>query len=106
MISIAQRLLQKRKRLVNKHRVRVIAAAALLIVALATLSACSTGRQVTDTTDNLLHSQKDADERIKKELKSGDHSFDDPLVIENPYLIAPLTAIITFNTGDEAPIEM
>ena len=101
MISETKDFHQKKKGLIRR-----VPAIVILIMSLAIFTACSSELETTDTMDNLLYSQEKADERIEKELKSADHSFEDPLVIDNPYYIAPLTAIVIFNTEEATPIEM
>ncbi len=53
-----------------------------------------------DTTENLLRTQKEADALIEKELANAKNTFDEPLVLENPYRISPLSALIVFQTED------
>ena len=59
-----------------------------------------------DIMENLLINQKETDERISKELSNDKNTFDNPLVIENPYLISPLSAIVIFTTDEETPIDV
>ena len=58
-----------------------------------------------DIMDNLLYEQEQMDLYIDKEVKSGKHTIDKPLVIQNPYLVSPLTALIIFQSDEETSIE-
>jgi len=48
----------------------------------------------------LVEKQAQIDDSLLAELNGGEHSFDDPLVIVDPYNISPLTALVLF-TSDE-----
>lgn len=48
-----------------------------------------------------LSNQLVQDEEIISKIESGDYTFDNPLVILNPYKISPLTAIIGFQTSEK-----
>ncbi len=82
----------------------------VIVLLLLTLASCSPflkhGDALYDTTENLVMGQREADARIEKELKDTSHTLEDPLVLENPYMTAPQTAIAIFNTKEETPIEM
>lgn len=47
---------------------------------------------------NVASYQKKIDEKLIKEINSGSYSFSDPLIIQDPYGISPLTALIIYNT--------
>lgn len=59
-----------------------------------------------DTMDNLLFAQQEVDERIAKELDNARNTFENPLVFENPYHLAPLTALVVFQTETETGIDL
>ena len=82
----------------------------LVVCALLFLSSCAIlpesryfkpGDELYDINDNLLEQQRMADIRIQKECENSSYTLSDPLVIQNPYGLAPLTALIIFRT--EAP---
>lgn len=47
---------------------------------------------------SLLQKQELIDEQLKTELNSGNYTFDDPLVIQDPYKNSPLSAVIIYST--------
>ncbi len=49
--------------------------------------------------DHIITEQYQAEQELLADYKSGEYSFDKPLIKVNPYLIAPLTALIMFKTG-------
>lgn len=52
------------------------------------------------------YKQKTIDERLLKEFHSGTYTIDDPLVVINPYEIAPLSALVMFNTNEECVVSL
>lgn len=53
--------------------------------------------------EHIIETQAKAEERFLSEYRAGSYSFASPFVVPNPYLIAPLTALILFETEtDEA----
>ncbi|WP_027293639.1 MULTISPECIES: aryl-sulfate sulfotransferase [Robinsoniella] len=46
------------------------------------------------------------DEMIQAELEKGEYSFEEPLVIQNPYQNSPLTAVAVFTTEEESQIKV
>lgn len=48
----------------------------------------------------ILEKQSKTDEKIKEISKDGDYTFDSPCILENPYGLNPLTALIIFNTNE------
>lgn len=55
---------------------------------------------------DILSEQKQMDADIKTELESKSYGFDDPLVLINPYKIAPLCALIAFKTEKPSRISI
>jgi len=53
---------------------------------------------------NQLTIQSETEKSIRAELDNGDYSFDQPLVVVNPYGISPLTAVAIFHT--ELPVRI
>ena len=49
---------------------------------------------------SLFKQQELIDEQLKTEINSGNYTFDDPLVIQDPYKNSPLSAIIVYNTEE------
>lgn len=56
--------------------------------------------------DSLVASSLEIDAAVQAELDSGYYSFEEPLVILNPYKISPLTALVLFNTDTEVRVRM
>jgi arylsulfate sulfotransferase len=54
--------------------------------------------------EKTLSKQQTVDENIISELGSGNYTFDNPLIIVDPYNSSPLTAIIVFKT--EIPVQI
>lgn len=46
------------------------------------------------------------DQQIQTELENGEHLFDDPFVILNPFGNSPLTAIVLFQTKEECAVRV
>ena len=59
-----------------------------------------------DTMDNLLFVQQEADELIARELGNARNTLANPLVLENPYYLAPLSALVVFQTPAETGINL
>lgn len=53
-----------------------------------------------------LERQKNIDKQIKDNALNGGYTFDNPLIIENPYEISPLTALIIFNTNNDTNVNV
>lgn len=51
-----------------------------------------------------LEKQKGIDEWLIAELNSGSHSFEQPLVVLDPYGDSPLTAVVVFETGSPSTV--
>lgn len=45
-----------------------------------------------------INKQKEIDNQLNKELESGTYTFDDPLIIQDPYNMSPLTALILYTS--------
>ncbi len=56
--------------------------------------------------DHMIELQSRAEEKFLAEYKKGSYTMEKPFVIENPYLIAPLTALILFETESEEMISI
>ncbi|MCR6544928.1 aryl-sulfate sulfotransferase [Dehalobacterium formicoaceticum] len=59
-----------------------------------------------ETEQHLITVQFEAEEKFLAELRSGNYTLENPLVVENPYIINPLAAVICFNTNEETAIEI
>ncbi len=46
------------------------------------------------------------DRQLQEELTNGGYTFDDPLVIQNPFNISPLTAVLLFETEEESTVRV
>lgn len=58
-------------------------------------------RKFLETEKHLITSQFESEERYLTELRSGNYTVENPLVVQNPYLINPLAAVICFNSDEE-----
>ncbi|MEG1506259.1 MAG: aryl-sulfate sulfotransferase [Bacilli bacterium] len=58
--------------------------------------------------DDVYSKQLETDEKIKNAMDSKQYTIDDPYILQNPYFISPLTAIIVFQTKEsvDASIEI
>ena len=50
--------------------------------------------------------QKALDDRLRSEYEAGGYTLDEPLIVVNPYGIAPLTALLMFDTDSPAQVEL
>lgn len=57
-------------------------------------------------TQSLEEETVDIDEMLQEELEKGEYSFEEPLVILNPYQNSPLTAVAVFSTREESQIQV
>src|SRR5574344_827980 len=57
-------------------------------------------------TDDIISKQSTIDEEIKKDQDNSSYTFKSPKIIQNPYLISPLTALIIFQTSKETTIDV
>ncbi len=48
--------------------------------------------------DHLVTQQNENEAKFMARFKSRNNGFDDPMIVENPYLINPLAALVLFNT--------
>lgn len=55
---------------------------------------------------NILSSQKDVDDMINNMMNDPQYTFDDPMVLNNPYQMSPLTALIIFQTNNDVSYEV
>lgn len=53
-----------------------------------------------------LEEQKGVDETLRAELESGSYTFEEPLVVLDPYGESPLTALILFDTEEPSKIKI
>lgn len=56
--------------------------------------------------DTLVKTSCDIDQQVEAELASGNYSWEEPLVILNPYKISPLTGIILFQTEENVGVRI
>lgn len=57
-------------------------------------------------TQSLEEQTVEIDEMIQAELDKEEYSFEEPLVIQNPYQNSPLTAVAVFSTKEESQIKV
>lgn len=55
---------------------------------------------------DMLDIQKKTDKMLLAELKSGEYSFENPLIVLDPYGISPLSALILFSTDEPSMISL
>jgi arylsulfate sulfotransferase len=63
-------------------------------------------RKILINTMEQINKQEKIDQEILIELHSGEYTFENPLVIVNPYEISPLTALVAFSTSSPAEISI
>jgi len=63
-------------------------------------------RDILETEKHLVTLQFESEEKFLAELRSGNYTLENPLVVKNPYLINPLAAMICFNTDDQTTAEV
>lgn len=56
--------------------------------------------------DTLVKTAYETDREIEEELNSGNHTWEEPMVILNPYKISPLTGVILFETEEEMSVRI
>lgn len=56
--------------------------------------------------DEIFQEQKQIDEQIIKDRKNKEYTMQQPKVMLNPYQLAPLTALVIFQTPEEVSIEV
>ena len=56
--------------------------------------------------DSLVKRQAEAEKQMLAEWKSGDYTFEKPLIKLNPYLINPLAAVVLFTTEKETAVTL
>lgn len=56
--------------------------------------------------DTLVKTTYEIDTQVEEELASGDYTWEEPLVIVNPYKISPLTGVILFQTEQELGVRI
>ena len=54
--------------------------------------------------ESLIKRQAEAEKQMLAEWKSGEYTFDNPLIKMNPYLINPLAAVVLFTTEKETAV--
>lgn len=54
--------------------------------------------------DDVYSKQKEADTKISEAMDNKKYTLDSPYVIENPYYISPLTALVIFQTDSEEAV--
>jgi len=63
-------------------------------------------RKHLETEKHLITLQSESEEKFLAELRSGNYTLENPLVVENPYLINQLAAVICFNTDEETTAQI
>ncbi|TGE39354.1 ArsR family transcriptional regulator [Desulfosporosinus fructosivorans] len=59
-----------------------------------------------ETEQHLITLQSESEEKFLAELRSGNYTLENLLVVENPYLINPLAAVICFITDEETTAQI
>ncbi|EHQ89655.1 aryl-sulfate sulfotransferase [Desulfosporosinus youngiae] len=63
-------------------------------------------RSYLETEKHLITLQSESEATFLAELRSGGYTLEQPLVVENPYLINPLAAVICFKTDEETSAQI
>lgn len=63
-------------------------------------------RQNLETEKHLITLQAEAEEKFLADLRGGNYTLENPLVVVNPYIINPLAAVVCFNTDAETTVEL
>lgn len=66
----------------------------------------SYNKVVTNNLQKVLKKQAETDELIRSSLKNKDYTLEKPFILDNPYGISPLSAIIIFNTPNEVSVDL
>ena len=56
--------------------------------------------------ESLIERQKKSEEAFLADFRKGEYVYDKPLVVLNPYLISPLTAMILFRTSTKQEVTL
>ena len=56
--------------------------------------------------EHILQKQEEAEKAFLAKFNEGSYTIDEPLVIPNPYLIAPLTALVMFRTSEPRSVKL
>lgn len=56
--------------------------------------------------DTLVKTTYEIDAQVEEELNSGNYTFEEPMVILNPYKISPLTGLVLFQTEEEVGVRI
>lgn len=59
-----------------------------------------------ETEKHVITLQHESEEKYLAEFRSGNYTLENPLVVKNPYLVNPLSAVICFNTEEETTAEV
>ena len=76
------------------------------IIYLNSIQSKQTATRVISAYDEIFEIQKKVDEEISNYKKDKQYTLEEPKIIKNPYKIAPLTALIIFQTPEEVEIEI
>lgn len=58
------------------------------------------------TEDTLVAESKVIDDEIQTEVENGEHTWEKPMVVTNPYKISPLTALVVFDTEESCKVRV
>ncbi len=58
------------------------------------------------TEDSLIAQTKEIEEEIQAELETGAYSWEEPLILNNPYKLSPLTGLILFETEEPCGVRV
>lgn len=56
--------------------------------------------------DSLMKTSYEIDRQLEAELNSGNYTWDEPMVIMNPYKISPLTGVVLFATEEDCAVRV
>lgn len=63
-------------------------------------------RKILETEKHLITLQAESEEKFLAEFRSGNYTLANPLIVKNPYLINPLSAVLCFKTEEETTAQI
>lgn len=63
-------------------------------------------RKNLETQKHLITLQNESEQKFLNDFRAGNYTLENPLVVQNPYLINPLAAVICFKTEEETTVEV
>ncbi len=91
-----------------KNKIIIIVSLLLVLIGIITIIIYkdNSNNKIVSAYDEIFDYQKKMDDKIKEYSKDKKYTLNNPCVILNPYKLAPLTALIIFNTEEEEQINV